>query len=114
MWRHWSDGIYPAYGPLAEEVVRSDAVGLHNYAAHLRSSQTFALNLFLPFREGSRSRLSDLVSEMVGTRLSIDDVSFEWVPPGALLGEIDGERPIGNEPATAVDVVLWSRLVYGR
>ena len=114
MWRHWSDGIYPSYGSLAEEVVWSDSVGLHNYAAHLRSSQTFALNLFLPFCEGSRSRLSDLVSEMVGTGLSIDGVSFEWVPPGALLGEIDGERPVGNEPATAADVVLWSRLADGR
>ena len=114
MWRHWVEGIHPAYRPLAEEVVRSDSVGLHKYAAHLRSSQTFALNLFLPFREGSRSGLSDLVSEMVSTELSIDGVSFEWVPPGALLGEIDGERPVSNEPATAVDVVLWSRLTDGR
>ena len=114
MWHHWSEGIYPAYRPLAEEVVHSDSVRLHTYAAHLRSSQTFALNLFLPFREGSRSRLSDLVSKMVCAGLSIDDVSFEWVPPGTLLGEIDGERPVGNEPATAVDVVLWSRLADGR
>ena len=114
MWDHWSEGVYPAYRSYAEEVVRADSVRLHSYAAHLRSSQVFALNLFLPFRKGSLSRLSNRVSEMVGTRLSIGDVRFEWVPPGSLLGEIEGDRPVGEEPATAVDVVLWSRLADGR
>ena len=114
MWDHWSEGVYPAYRSYAEEVVRADSVRLHRYAAHLKSSQVFALNLFLPFRKGSLSRLSNRVSEMVGTRLSIEDVRFEWVPPGSLLGEIDGDRPVGEEPATAVDVVLWSRLADGR
>ena len=113
-WEHWSQGIYPAFNSLAEEVVRTDSVRLHKYAAHLRSSQMFALNLFLPFRRGSLSRLSDRVSEIVGASLSIEDVRFEWVPPGSLLGEIDGDTPIGDEPATAVDVVLWSRLADGR
>ena len=47
------------------------------------------------------------VLEQVGTRLTIDRVQFEWVPPGALLGEIAGDRPVGDEPATAADVVLW-------
>ena len=110
MWSHWAQGIYPPYRQLAEEVVGADSVRLHRYAGHLRSSQTFALNLFLPFRKGGLSRLSTRVSEMVGARLSIEDVRFEWVPPGSLLGEIDGDRPVGDEPATAVDVVLWSRL----
>ena len=50
------------------------------------------------------------MSEAIGAGFSIDEVGFEWVPPGALLGEIDGDRPVGNEPATAVDVVLWGRL----
>ena len=108
-WNHWTDGIYPAYRDLAEQMVHADVVRLHKQAAHLRSSQTFAFNLFLPFREGRRARLSELVSATVGTRLSIDRVQFEWVPPGALLGEIAGDRPVGHEPATAADVVLWGR-----
>ena len=114
MWSHWSQGIYSAYRQLAEEVVRTDSVRLHRYASHLRSSQVFALNLFLPFRKGSSAGLSSRLSEIVGTRLSIEDVRFEWVPPGSLLGEIDGDRPVGDEPATAVDVVLWSLLADGR
>ena len=114
MWHHWPDGIYPTYRALAEDIVCADSVNLHEYAAHLRSSQVFAFNLFLPFREGSRSQLSDRVSEMIGTPLSIEQVRFEWVPPGALLGELDGDQPIGDEPATAVDVALWSRLADGR
>ena len=114
MWSHWSQGIYPAYRRLAEDVVRTDSVRLHRYAGHLRSSQVFAFNLFLPFRKGSLSRLSSRLSEIVGARLSIEDVRFEWVPHGSLLGEIDGDQPVGEEPATAVDVVLWSRLADGR
>ena len=32
------------------------------------------------------------------------------MPPGGLLGELDGEWPMGDEPATGVDVALWGRL----
>ena len=91
-----------------------DEVKLHGYAAHLLSSQAFAINLFLPFRDGKRERLSECVSDLAGTRLHVDELRFEWVPPGALLGELVGDRPVGDEPATAVDVVLWSQLADGR
>ena len=40
----------------------------------------------------------------------MDEVRFEWVPSG----ELQGDRPRKDEPATAVDVVLWSRLEDGR
>ena len=114
MWSHWTEGIHPDYRDLAQEVQVGDEVKLHKYAAHLLSSQTFALNLFLPFREGGRKALSECVSRLVGTRLLVDEVRFEWVPPGPLLGELEGDRPGEDEPATAVDVVLWSQLEVGR
>ncbi len=110
MWSHWTDGIHPDHRDLAREVQVADEVKLHRYAAHLLSSQAFALNLFLPFREGARKALSERVSRTVGTRLLVEEVRFEWVPPGAVLGELEGDRPGEDEPATAVDVVLWSRL----
>ena len=113
MWDHWYEGIYPDYRQLALEAVRADSVRLHRYASHLRSSQAFALNLFLPFRTNSKARLSEHVSKILGEELSIEDVGFEWVPPGHLLGEIAGDIPEGSEPATAVDVVLWCRLTDG-
>lgn len=112
-WPVWTDGICPGYRELAREVVRDDEVRLHTYANHLRSSQIFAFNLFLPFREGEKSKLSDLVSETIDTGLSIEEVRFEWVPPGALLGEIAGDLPSPGEPATAVDVALWGQLADG-
>ena len=114
LWARWTDGVHPAYRKLAGRVVAEDSVRLHEYAAHLRSSQAFALNLFLPFREGSRTKLAECVGGLIGTPLSIDRVQFEWVPPGPLLGELVGERPMDDEPATAVDVVLWSRLPDGQ
>lgn len=114
MWRRWTDGIYAPYRDLAATAQRTDDVRLHRYAPHLLSSQSFAFNLFLPFWEGNRRRLSACASDLAATRLTIDRVQFEWVPPGRLLGEIDGERPAGGEPATAADVVLWCRLDNGR
>ena len=111
-WSHWSEGIYPAYRDLAARAIREDRVRLHNQAAHLRSSQAFAFNLFLPFRAGERARLSEYVSKLIGIRLTIDKVQFEWVPPGGLLGALRCERPADDEPATAADVVLWGRLRF--
>ena len=113
MWRRWTDGIYAPYRDLAETAQQMDAVKLHRYTAHLLSSQAFAFNLFLPFRERGRSRLSDCVSALTATKLTINRVQFEWVPPGALLGEIAGERPVSGEAATAADIVLWCQLDNG-
>ena len=114
MWATWVDGIYPDYRDLAEKSVRADSVKLHDYASSIVSSQAFAFNLFLPFREGSRESLSWRISELVGDGLTVDRVRFEWVPPGELLSELDGQWPIGDEPATGVDVVLWGWLESGR
>ena len=110
VWSHWTEGLHPDYRDLAREVQVADEVKLHKYAAHLLSSQALALNLFLLLREGARKALSERVSRTVETRLLVEEVRFERVPPGALLEELEGDRPGEDEPATTVDVVLWSRL----
>ena len=104
-WVFWQDGIYPAYRRLLEDAVRNDPIELDDQIHHLRSSQAFAFNLFLPFRR-KPSLLSGPISELVGTRLTIDRVRLEWVPPPAIVVEPDRH-------ATAVDVVLWGRLKSG-
>ena len=113
MWSQWTDGVYPKLRDLAEEVVVTDSVELHTHAAHLRSSQVFSFNLFLPFRRGGRDRLNDRLGALLGPDLAVERVQFEWVPSGVLLGELAGERPSVDEPATSVDVVLWCRLANG-
>ena len=111
---HWTDGVHQSYRTSAREMVKADSVSLHEYARHLLSSQVFAFNLFLPFREGNRQQLSEAIGALIGENILIDRVAFEWVPPGHLLCEIDGEWPGEEERATAVDVVLWGRLRNGR
>ena len=113
-WNRWTDGIYTKLRSAAEAAVATDSVTLHDHAEHLRSSQVFGFNLFLPFRAGNREQLNAALSELLGVALSIDRIQFEWLPPGPLLGEIDGERPLPDEPATSVDVVLWCTLADGR
>ena len=109
----WADGVHPDFRQIAQAVVAADGVRLHDFATAITSSQMFALNLFLPWREGSRTALDDSIGRAIGARVAIDRVSFEWVPPGALLGEIDGDKPRADEPATGVDVLLWGRDVDG-
>lgn len=105
----WSDGIHPTWREAARRAVADDAVKLHGYAAAVTSSQAFALNLFMPWRDGPRAGLDARVGGALGEPITIDRVQFEWVPPGALLGELAGDRPVEDEPATGVDVVLWGR-----
>ncbi len=113
-WLHWTGGIYEPFRTVAREMVKADSVSLHKYARHLLSSQIFAFNLFLPFREGNRQHLSETMAEFIEEDILVERVAFEWVPPGHLLCEIDGEWPAPEEPATAVDVLLWCRLPNGR
>jgi hypothetical protein len=106
---NWIDGVYPAFRDEATTAIAEDEVRLHDFAAAVTSSQMFALNLFMPWRSGTRGALEVRLARVLGTAIAIERVGFEWVPPGALLGEIDGDRPRPDEPATAVDVVLWGR-----
>ncbi len=107
MLSHWASGIHPGFRDAAVTAIAEDEVKLHDFAAALTSSQMFAVNLFIPWRSGARAGLDGLVGRALGERVTIDRVAFEWVPPGALLGEIDGDRPREDEPATGIDVVLW-------
>lgn len=107
MLTHWADGIHPGFRAAVAAVVAEDEVKLHPFAAALTSSQMFALNLFIPWRSGSPGGLDHLVGRVLGEPVAIGRVVFEWVPPGALLGEIDEDRPREDESATGVDVVLW-------
>jgi hypothetical protein len=109
----WEDGLHPAFREAGIAAVRDDEVRLHGFARAVTSSQMFALNLFLPFRAGPREALAARLGARLGVALVIERVQFEWVPPGALLGELDGDRPAGDEPATGVDVVLWARTSDG-
>jgi hypothetical protein len=102
----WSDGIYPDFREDAIRAAKEDEVRLHDHAAAITSSQAFALNLFIPWRRGSRAALDGLVSTALGEQIVVEQLTFEWIPPGALLGEIDEDRPRFDEPATSVDVLL--------
>jgi len=104
----WEAGIFSDYRDLARLVAAQDEIRLHPYAAALTSSQMFALNLFLPFREGPREALAEELVPIVGSPMRIERLVFEWIPPGAILGELAGDRPADDdEHATAVDVVAW-------
>jgi hypothetical protein len=106
---NWTEGIHHDFRDDAVRAVAEDEVRLHEHAAALTSSQAFAFNLFMPWRRGPRATLEAQLAKVLGESIVVDRINFEWVPPGALLGEIDGDRPKQDEPATGVDVVSWGR-----
>jgi hypothetical protein len=63
----------------------------------------FGFNLFLPFRAGAD--LAPALAAVVGP-MTVEQVIFEWIPPGGILGEIDGEEPRDDEVATGIDVLV--------
>jgi hypothetical protein len=109
MFATWIEGVYPGFREDAVSAMAEDEVRLHDFSAAVTSSQMFALNLFIPWRRGGRAPLEARIAGALGKAIVLERVVFEWVPPGALLGEIDEDRPRPDEPATAVDVVLWGR-----
>jgi len=106
----WVDGLHPQFRAEMEASVSADGVRLHQAAKTVISSQVFAFNLFAPFRDGNSGSIARRLALRLGVEVDIEDVSFEWIPPGDLLGEVDGDRPRPDEPATGVDVMLRGRL----
>jgi hypothetical protein len=104
MWKHWIDGLHVDLRERAEYLVQRDRIRLHSHVAALHSSMAFAFNLFLPFQE--KSALALAFAPLVGDFL-VREVALEWIPPGALLGELAGDKPREREPATGMDAVVW-------
>ena len=105
MWDHWTDGVYPDLRARAVERVDRDQIRLHSHVAALHSSMVFAFNLFLRFEGGSD--LASAFAPILGP-LQVRQIGLEWVPPGALLGELAADRPRKDETATGVDAVVWA------
>jgi len=103
MWSMWTDGIWPELRDLAAQVLIDDAVRPHSHIAALHSSMAFGFNLFLPFRAGAD--LAPALAAVVGP-MTVEQVIFEWIPPGGILGEIDCEEPRDDEAATGIDVLV--------
>jgi hypothetical protein len=111
MWSDWLDGIHRDYRDLAAELTETQAIRLHSHVAALNSSMAFAFNLFLPFH-GDRD-LGGWLAPSLGA-LVLDEVHFEWLPPGDLLAETAGNIPQPSEPATSVDVLLRGKRDNGK
>ncbi len=110
MWSDWTDGIWPELRELAARVLVEDDARPHSHLAALHSSMAFGFNLFLPFRAGAD--LAPALAPLVGP-LTVDRVVFEWIPPGHILGELDGDVPREDEAATGVDVVVHGHRADG-
>ena len=91
-----------------------DGVRLHDFVAALNSSMVFAFNLFLAFRIGDSGPLARLLGGLIGRRLVVERVVFEYAGPTHILREVAGSRPGRGEHVTASDVAVFVRDDGGR
>ncbi len=85
-------------------MVAADGVVLHDFAAALNSSMAFAINLFMPFRCIAAAPLEIVLEQVLGTPVSVESISFEYVGDFNVLAETAGSRPVDGEKFTSADI----------
>ncbi len=99
-----ADNLYPPIRNGFLQYAYDDAIDFHDYARHVRSSQTFCFNLFYPLMK------TDALLHLFGNTLGIEPLAltawhFEYQPEKDYLGEWNGpEKPI--DYITSVDLAL--------
>ena len=101
----WQDNLHPILVEHAETLVR-DGLPLHGHAAALNSSQSFALNLFLPFAVGNADGLASFLSARLDRAVHVRGIDIEYFGSGDILAEVAGPTPTRDERFTAADVAV--------
>lgn len=102
-----ADNLYPPIRNGFLQYAYDASIDFHDYARHVRSSQTFCFNLFYPLVK--QGNLLTVFAEKLGLGpCDLTDWHFEYQPEEDYLGEWQGsEKPI--DYITSVDVALFFR-----
>jgi hypothetical protein len=100
-----ADNLYPPIRNGFLQYAYDDSIDFHDYARHVRSSQTFCFNLFYPLiKKESLLKLFAATLDIEPTELT--SWHFEYQPESDHLGEWQGpEKPI--DYITSVDLALF-------
>ena len=110
-WQYFdiSDNLFPPIKHSFLQFAYDNAVPLHDYVTHVRSSQIFGINLLYPLlidRDKGHGALLNIFNRIVNEQFtSITEFEFEYSPDKDLLGEWPGDtKP--SEYITAVDITI--------
>ena len=109
VWDRWTDNLHPSIRANAAAMAADGTLPLHHMAHALRSSQSFAVNLFLPFVDGRRDALNAYLSTELNRQVVVDDIALEYFGSGDILAEIPGPVPSDEDHLTQADVALFLR-----
>jgi hypothetical protein len=108
-WQYFdiSDNLFPPIKHSFLQFAYDNAVPLHDYVTHVRSSQIFAVNLVYPLlidKDNGHRAILNIFSKIANEQFTrIIDYSFEYSPDKDLLGEWPGDtKP--SEYITTVDI----------
>ena len=102
----WSEGIHEWVRAQTVAHVEERNIRLHDHAAAVNSSMAFAFNLFMPFREYGASALEAALKGVLGFRVRVIAMTFEFHGPTDVLAECAGTQPADDEKFTASDVAI--------
>lgn len=111
---NFEDNLYPPIKHGFLQYAYDNAVPLHDYINHVRSSQAYAINIFYPLLKNEPETLLDLFGKKIGTDLSkIINYNYEYTVNENLLGEWKSDtRP--DEYVTACDLLILCEDLLGK
>lgn len=100
-----ADNLFPPIRHGFLQYIYDEAMPLHDYVNHVRSSQIYGINTLYPVLTQSPSTLLGLLGNKIGKRLSsITSFQFEFSPETNVLGEWKSDSNKPEEYVTAVDL----------
>lgn len=105
-----SDNLFPPSRHGFLQYVYDNAMPLHDYINHVRSSQAYCVNIFFYLLQNFRKEMVDYFN--INLNLQIDEIEkfeFEHSPEENILGEWKSEANKPEEYVTAVDLIILGK-----
>jgi len=115
LYNDFADNLFPPIRHGFLQHIYDEAMPLHDYINHVRSSQAYCINVFYPVLIQNPGALLELLGSRIHTHLkTLLGFEFEYSPDTNVLGEwkSDDNRP--EEYVTAVDLKIDAQDNQGR
>ena len=102
-----ADNLFPPIRHGFLQYIYDEAMPLHDFINHVRSSQAYCINIFYPVLTQNPSSLLSLLGNKIGRPIkTLIDFQFEHSPETNVLGEWKSDSNKPEEYVTAVDLKI--------
>jgi hypothetical protein len=110
-----ADNLFPPIRHGFLQYIYDEAMPLHDYVNHVRSSQAYCINVLYPVLSQNPSALLNLLESKINAHLtSLLGYEFEYSPETNILGEWKSESNKPEEYVTSVDLRIDTQDDHGK